>query len=117
MTEQAPAVSVVIPTYTCSGPLQLTLQTVLMQDFADLEVLVVGDGCTYDTEERVQAIEDEVAGLEPGLGLGQRQPARSRPGCLGLRRVGPEAGGGELHPVPARPIHLERQPEDRTTGF
>jgi glycosyltransferase involved in cell wall biosynthesis len=59
MVEETPAVTVIIPTYNCSGALKLTLETVLAQDFKDFEVWVVGDGCTDDSEEVVSSFGDE----------------------------------------------------------
>ena len=59
MTEHAPTVTVIIPTYNSSGTLKLTLETVLWQDFVDFEVLVVGDGCTDDSETVVASFGDE----------------------------------------------------------
>lgn len=53
-----PTVSVVIATYNWSSVLRLAMASVLEQTFADLELLVVGDGCTDDTEEVVRSFED-----------------------------------------------------------
>jgi glycosyltransferase involved in cell wall biosynthesis len=50
-----PTVSIVIPTYNSSGTLRLALQTVLLQDFRDFEVWVIGDGCTDDSEKMVDS--------------------------------------------------------------
>jgi len=58
MTEQPPTVTVVIPTYNSSGTLQLSLETVLWQDFTDFEVWVVGDGCTDDSKTIVSSFGD-----------------------------------------------------------
>jgi glycosyltransferase involved in cell wall biosynthesis len=58
MSQAGPAVSVIIPTYNSSGTMALTLQTVLWQDFTDFEVLVVGDGCTDDSEKVVATFKD-----------------------------------------------------------
>lgn len=59
MSQNSPLVSVIIPTYNSSKTLKLALESVLMQDFQDFEVLVVGDGCTDDSEEIVLSFADK----------------------------------------------------------
>ena len=59
MVEETPAVTVIIPTYNSNGTLRLTLETVLLQDFDDFEVWVVGDGCTDDSETIVSSFGDK----------------------------------------------------------
>ena len=59
MTGHAPTVTVIIPTYNSSGTLKMALETVLWQDFVDFEVLVVGDGCTDDSEAVVASFGDD----------------------------------------------------------
>lgn len=49
----APQVSVVIPTYNSSKYLSQAIDSVLAQTFSDLEVLVIDDGSTDDTEQLV----------------------------------------------------------------
>jgi glycosyltransferase involved in cell wall biosynthesis len=65
-----PVVSVVIPTYNRSDLLIETLQTVFAQTFRDFEVIVVNDGSTDDTlerlllfGERVRVISQQNAGI------------------------------------------------------
>lgn len=58
MPPDSPTASVIIPTYNCSGPLRLTLETVLWQDFEDFEVWVIGDGCTDESAEVVASFGD-----------------------------------------------------------
>lgn len=58
MTASRPQVSVIVPTYNCSGPLRLTLQTVAMQDLEDFEVWVIGDGCTDGSSDVVASLGD-----------------------------------------------------------
>jgi glycosyltransferase involved in cell wall biosynthesis len=53
-----PAVSVIIATYNWSTVLPFSIGSVLQQTFADFELLVVGDGCTDDSEQVVRAIDD-----------------------------------------------------------
>jgi glycosyltransferase involved in cell wall biosynthesis len=54
----SPRVTVIIPTYNWSSVLPYSVGSALGQTFRDLEVLVVGDGCTDDSEAVVEAIHD-----------------------------------------------------------
>lgn len=58
MSFLTPRVTVIIPTYNWSSVLPYAIGSVLAQSFADLELLVVGDGCTDDSEQVVAAIQD-----------------------------------------------------------
>ena len=49
-----PRVSVVTPTYNCAAFLPETLQTVLDQTVQDVEIIVVDDGSTDDTRDRLR---------------------------------------------------------------
>ena len=53
-----PLVSVIIATYNRSNVLPFSIGSVLAQTFGDFELLVIGDGCTDDSETVVQAITD-----------------------------------------------------------
>jgi len=59
-TPDKPAVSVIIPTYNCSGFLAESIRSVLAQTFGSLEVVVVDDGSTDDTAEVVAGFESRV---------------------------------------------------------
>ena len=48
-----PLVTAVIPTYNWSSVLRCSIASALEQTLTDLELLVVGDACTDDTEEVV----------------------------------------------------------------
>lgn len=84
MPVHRPTASVIIPTYNCSGPLRLTLQTVLWQDLEDFEVWVIGDGCTDESAEVVASFDD------PRLhwvNLSENSGGPSRPRNEALRRA------------------------------
>ena len=53
-----PLVTVIITTYNWSSVLPFAVGSALGQTFRNLEVLVVGDGCTDDSEAVVTAIDD-----------------------------------------------------------
>ena len=53
-----PLVTVIIATYNWSSVLPFAVGSALGQTFRNLEVLVVGDGCTDDSEAVVTAIDD-----------------------------------------------------------
>lgn len=54
----SPRVTVIIATYNWSAVLRHAIASVLHQTFTDFELLVVGDGCTDDSEQVVAAIGD-----------------------------------------------------------
>jgi len=47
-------VSVIVPAYNASKTIDLCLRSILKQDFSDYEVIVVDDGSTDDTREKVK---------------------------------------------------------------
>ena len=55
---RTPRATVVIPTYNYSGVLLYSIASVLDQTFQDFELLVVGDGCTDDSQRVVTATGD-----------------------------------------------------------
>jgi GT2 family glycosyltransferase len=57
-TARSPRVSVIIATYNRSGTLRYAIASVLGQTMQDFELLVVGDGCTDDSEAVVTAYND-----------------------------------------------------------
>ena len=80
MRQRGVTVSVVIPTYNRARLLGRAVRSVLRQGFADLEVLVVDDGSTDDTRDRVQALQSadgRVRYLRQALNAGP-QAARNR---------------------------------------
>jgi glycosyltransferase involved in cell wall biosynthesis len=71
-----PTVSVVIPTYNRADLLGEALESVFAQSFADYEIIVVDDGSTDDTAERLKGYGELVRVLrQDNLGIG---PARNR---------------------------------------
>ena len=53
-----PAVTIIVPTYNWSSVLPYSIGSVLRQTFTDFELLVVGDGCTDDSEAVVGRVGD-----------------------------------------------------------
>ncbi len=53
-----PLVSVIIPTYNWSSVLRLAIHSVLWQTEQNFELLVIGDGCTDNSEEVVKSCGD-----------------------------------------------------------
>jgi glycosyltransferase involved in cell wall biosynthesis len=67
-----PVVSVVVPTRNRRRQLELALRSVLWQEDADLEVVVVDDGSTDDTASFVAGIQDQrvrLIGNDPQIGV------------------------------------------------
>jgi glycosyltransferase involved in cell wall biosynthesis len=59
MITAPPLVTIIIPTYNWSSVLPYSVGSALRQTFPDFEVLVIGDGCTDDSESVVRAVGDE----------------------------------------------------------
>jgi len=58
--ENRPLVSVCIPTYNRGKILvERAIKSVLNQTYKNFEIIVVGDHCTDDTEERIKALNDK----------------------------------------------------------
>lgn len=58
LNRMTPTVSIITATYNRSNILSFTIRSVLKQDYSDWELLVVGDGCTDDTEQVVNSFQD-----------------------------------------------------------
>ena len=61
---RAPRVSVVIPAYNSSAIIKEAIESVLAQSYKDIEVIVVDDGSTDDTESTVRSFGDRVLYLK-----------------------------------------------------
>ena len=84
MTAAQPLVTVICPTFNSKAALRCALRSVLNQDLTDLEVRVVGDGCTDGSEDVVVALND------PRLlwfNLPKNTGSQSEPNNEGLRRA------------------------------
>jgi len=82
-----PRVSVIVPTYNRAALLPRALRSVLEQDFADIEVIVIDDGSTDNTPQVVAQFNDErirYQSLGANRGIGY------------ARYVGVEAARGEF---------------------
>jgi glycosyltransferase involved in cell wall biosynthesis len=57
-TKPAPLISIITATYNWSTVLRFAIQSVLWQTWPNFEMLIIGDGCTDDSEEVVQSFQD-----------------------------------------------------------
>ena len=84
MTITHPPVTIIIPTYNWSSVLPYSIGSALQQTFSDFELLVIGDGCTDDSESVVKAIGDErVRWINLPINTGHQ----SEPNNEGLRQA------------------------------
>ena len=80
----APAASVIIAAYNRAAILRYAIRSVLQQDFADWELIVIGDGCTDDLEAVVRAFGDPRIVWE---NLPTNSGGQSAPNNRGLQRA------------------------------
>jgi glycosyltransferase involved in cell wall biosynthesis len=78
-----PRITVIMATYNWSTVLPYAIASVLEQTFTDFELLVIGDGCTDDSEDVVRAIDDPRV---EWLGI-PRSGHQSGPNNEGIRRA------------------------------
>src|SRR5438046_2082830 len=79
-----PAVTIIIPTFNWSSVLPFSIGSALRQSFDDFELLVVGDGCTDDSEDVVAATSDpRVRWINLPANVGQQ----AGPNTEGLRQA------------------------------
>src|SRR4051794_30242570 len=60
-TRHDPSVSVVIPTYNCADLLPRAIASAFDQTVPPVEVIVVNDGCTDDTDAVMRQLVDETS--------------------------------------------------------
>ena len=99
-----PRVSVIIPTYNWSSVLPYSIGSVLRQTMGDFELLVVGDGCTDDSEQVVAGISDPRLRW---INLPVRTGHQSGPNNEGLRQARGELIAYLGHDDLWLPSHLE----------
>jgi glycosyltransferase involved in cell wall biosynthesis len=58
MARGNPKVTIILPTFNWSAVLPFSIGSALGQSFDDFELIVIGDGCTDDSEEVVAAVAD-----------------------------------------------------------
>ncbi|HEY8747657.1 MAG TPA: glycosyltransferase family 2 protein [Tepidisphaeraceae bacterium] len=79
-----PRVTAIIPTFNWSSVLPFSIGSVLRQTFQDFELLVIGDGCTDDSEQVVNGIGDpRVRWMNLPANSGHQSEANN----LGLRKA------------------------------
>jgi glycosyltransferase involved in cell wall biosynthesis len=78
-TEHKPKVSVIIPTYNRANYVTFAVESVLQQSMQDYEIIVVDDGSTDDTPERLKQFGSRIIyihthnqGKAPALNIGMR---------------------------------------------
>jgi GT2 family glycosyltransferase len=99
-----PDVSVVIATYNWSSVLRYSIASALRQTLMDLEVLVVGDGCTDDSEDVARSFGDSRVrwfNLEGNSG------SQSRPNNFGIANARGRLIAYHGHDDIWHPSHLE----------
>jgi len=84
MTRDTPRVTVIISTFNWATVLPYSIGSVLRQTFTDFELLVIGDGCTDESEQVVGAIDDPRLRW---IGLPVNSGHQSTPNNEGLRQA------------------------------
>ncbi len=69
-------ITVIIPSYNQAGELPKTLENILAQSYCDIEVIVVDDGSTDTTAERIEPFRDRITYIKLEQNRG-RQIARN----------------------------------------
>ncbi len=113
MPPPLPKVTVIMATYNRGNVLPFSIGSVLAQSFADFELLVVGDGCTDDSEQVVSAIGDERLRW---IGLPANAGHQSAPNNEGIRQARGELIAYLGHDDLWLPNHLEAMVEAIEAG-
>jgi glycosyltransferase involved in cell wall biosynthesis len=79
---ETPFFTVIMPTYGRGRHITPTLESVLAQSFGDFELIVVGDGCTDETEQAVRMFADDRVRW---LNLPENTGSQSSPNNEGIR--------------------------------
>ncbi|MFA5205622.1 MAG: glycosyltransferase [Lentisphaeria bacterium] len=108
----APKISVIVPCYNAGGLIGDALASIRRQNYAPLEIIVIDDGSTDDSAERIKRLGDDILFLRQD----NRGPAAAR--NAGLKRATGDyiafLDADDLWPegkLTAQAARLERQPE------
>jgi glycosyltransferase involved in cell wall biosynthesis len=101
--EGQPLVSVVLATYNWSSVLRHSVRSVLWQTYPNLELVVVGDGCTDDSEDVVASFGDERARWQ---NLAANSGSQATPNNAGLDLATGEYVAYQGHDDVWHPRHL-----------
>ncbi|OOZ38988.1 hypothetical protein BOW53_13380 [Solemya pervernicosa gill symbiont] len=111
---QPPLVSVVIATYNRSNALAYAISSVLSQTFTDFEVLVVGDGCTDDSQAVVEGFDDPRV---KWIGLDHNHGHQAEPNNIGISNARGKYIAYLGHDDLWFPHHLQSSVDALETGF
>jgi len=97
-------ISVIIPTYNWSSALKLAIKTALWQTYKNIEVIVVGDCCTDDSEEVVKSFDDSRL---KWINLEKNHGSQAIPNNYGIKMANGEFIAHLGHNDVWHPTHLE----------
>ena len=63
MVKHSPKVSIITPVYNCEKYLQRCLDSILTQDYADIEIIALDDGSTDTSRQILEKSHDKTLGL------------------------------------------------------
>jgi len=79
-----PLISIVIATYNCSHFLKYAIKSVILSDYNNWEIIVVGDCCTDDTEDCVNSFGDDRISF---INLEENSGQQAKPNNVGLSKA------------------------------
>ncbi len=88
---QAPLVSIIIPTFNRAGLLPAAVRSVLAQTWRPLELVVVNDGSTDNTQEVLSALEPEARSAN----VAHKFITKENGGVCRARNAGVDAASGD----------------------